>query len=423
MTISIVDPNAGALPGADQSDSLRYAARERRSGARLNGLDGFRALAVTVVALFHFGAPGFSGGWIGPELFFVLSGYLITTLLLDRSEPGGRGLSLTDFWLRRIKRLYPAVLFLVASLVAVVALLDAIGSTSVANVAPGALASESIAALAYYANWHLIVEHVGYFGQSSSLLKHTWSLAIEEQFYLVWPLLFVLIRRSRRWWRPVGLMVAGCGALASAFAAAVAAGHGPINRVYYGTETNAFHLLVGVTLAFAAHGWVPAERTKRLLGYLTLPATAAIVVFVGTASDGSGAPRLAMFRGGELALDLFAATLILSLVFGPPRSPVSRLFNLRPVVWIGSVSYGLYLWHYPLSVILTPSSTGLDRLALTPLLIAATVLAAAFSYSFVEVVVRETLIASRFLRRALYGVGFAGSMALVGAAPWLIRPL
>ena len=422
VTVSIIDPAPGDPFDAPDWD-LPSSTAGRATRHRLNGLDGFRALAVTVVALFHFGVPGFSGGWIGPELFFVLSGYLITTLLLDRSQPGGRGLSLTDFWLRRIKRLYPAVLFLVASLIAVVALLDALRTTSVADVAPGSLASESLAALAYYANWHLISEHVGYFGQSSSLLKHTWSRAIEEQFYVVWPLVFVVIRSSRRWWRPLGLLVAGAGATASALTAAFGAGHTPVNRLYYGTDTNAFHLLVGVTMAFAVHGWTPSDRTKRMLGYLTFVGLAAIIAFVELASGSSGEPRLAMFRGGELALDLAAAALILSLVFGDAGSLISRLFNLRPVVWIGAVSYGLYLWHYPLAVMLTPTSTGLSRLALAPILIALTAAAAAFSYSFVEVVVRETLIASRRTRRAVYGVGFAGSIALVGAAPWLIRPL
>ncbi len=401
------------VPAAPPGHSTRH---------RLNGLDGYRALAVTVVALYHFKVPGFSGGWIGPELFFVLSGYLITTLLLDRSEPGRGRLSLTDFWLRRVRRLYPAVLLLVATLVAVVAVLAALRNTAVSTVVPSSLSSESLAALAYYANWHLIAEHVGYFGQSSSLLKHTWSLAIEEQFYVVFPLVFVLVRRSRVRWRAAGLTVVGLAAAASALDAAVNASGASINSVYYSTQTNAYHLLIGVVLAFASHGWTPGVQARKALTRLGAPAVAVIFFFVQVASDPAGMPRLWMMRGGGVLLDLAAAVLILSLVFGDHGSLVSRLFNLAPVVWVGAVSYGIYLWHYPVAVLLTPASTHLPRVTLVPVLVAVTLAASAFSYYFLEVVVRETLIPVRRVRWSVYATGFAGSMALVLFASSLIKP-
>jgi peptidoglycan/LPS O-acetylase OafA/YrhL len=393
----------------------------RSTEHRLNGLDGFRALAVAVVMLYHFKVGGFSGGWIGPELFFVLSGYLITTLLLDRSDPESYTLSLRDFWTRRIKRLYPAVIFLVAVLISVVAILAALGSISVATISPSGLSSESFAALAYYANWHLISEHVGYFGQSTSLLKHTWSLAIEEQFYVVFPLIFVCIRRWKARWRSVGLVVAGLGAIASAVDAAVTVSPSSINLVYYSTQTNAYHLLVGVFLAFASHSWIPTPRTRRILEVLAAPALVVVMIFVETASDSLGGPRLWMFRGGGVVLDLAAGALLLSLVFGTHRSWVSRAFNLRPVVWIGSISYGLYLWHYPLAVLMTPVTTHLSQYVLVPILIASTIGLAAFSFHFVEVVVRESLIAERRARWAIFGAGIAGTVTLVASASWLIR--
>jgi peptidoglycan/LPS O-acetylase OafA/YrhL len=389
---------------------------------RLNGLDGFRAVAVTVVALFHFGVPGFSGGWIGPELFFVLSGYLITTLLLDRTSPGERGPSLRDFWMRRILRLYPAVLFLVAILVPAVALLNGLHDTAAATISPASLKSESLATIAYYANWHLIAEHTGYFAASTALLKHTWSLAIEEQFYLVWPIVFTVIMRSRRSWRGAGIAVAGAGSLASAAYAASSVSSSNLNTVYYSTQTNAFHLLIGVGLAFATYGWTPGWRARKRLNSLATPAIAVIVLFVGLASTTSGTPRLWMFQGGQVILDLAAAALIVSLVYGDPLSYVSRTFNLRAVVWLGSISYGVYLWHYPLAVLLTPTSTGLPRPILVLVLITATLSIAAFSHRFVEVVVRQGLIVSRRYRWTLYAVGFSGSMALVAGAQWLVRP-
>ncbi len=398
------------------------AAPQEPAKRRLNGLDGFRAVAVTVVVLFHFGVPGFSGGWIGPELFFVLSGFLITTLLLDRTSPGARQPSLPDFWRRRIMRLYPAVLFLVAILLPAVALLDGLHDTSAATISPVSLRSESLAALAYYANWHLIAEHTGYFAQSSSLLKHTWSLAIEEQFYLVWPIVFVVIMRLQKSWRAAGIGVATAGALASAAYAATTVTSSNLNTIYYSTQSNAFHLLIGVCLAFAAYRWTPSSRARGWLTHLAAPAFAVIGVFVALASTTSNAPRLWMFRGGEVVLDVAAAALIAALVYGDPSSHVSRTLNLRPVVWLGSISYGVYLWHYPLAVLLTPTSTGLPRSILVLVLIAATLAIASFSHRFVEVVVREVLIVSRRYRWTIYAAGFSGAMALVAGAQWLVRP-
>ena len=375
-----------------------------------------------MVALFHFGVPGFSGGWVGPELFFVLSGFLITTLLLDRSVPGKRQPSLRDFWRRRITRLYPALVFLVAILLPVVALLDGLHDTTAATISPASLRSESLAAVAYYANWHLIAEHTGYFAQSTSLFKHTWSLAIEEQFDLVWPIVLMLIMRSQRSWRAVGIAVAIAGSLASAAYAAATVTDSNVNTVYYSTQSNAFHLLIGVSLAFVAHGWTPSPQVRVWLTRLGVPALAVIALFVGLASTGSDAPRLWMFRGGEVVLDLVAVALIVSLVFGDPASRVSRTLNLRPVVWLGSISYGVYLWHFPLAVLVTPASTGLPRGLVVLILIAATLAIASFSHRFVEVVVREVLIVSRRYRWTIYATGFSGAMALVAGAQWLVRP-
>jgi peptidoglycan/LPS O-acetylase OafA/YrhL len=419
--VSGVSPAPSAEPDLHPPDWVPEPPPGRSSAHRLNGLDGFRAIAVAVVVLFHFGVPGFSGGWLGPELFFVLSGYLITTLLLDRSEPGGPRLSIRDFWTRRVKRLYPALLFVVVALIAVVSLLAALRVAAVAPLTPASIRSDSLASLAYYANWHLIGAHVGYFGASTSLFKHTWSLAIEEQFYLVWPLVFVLIRRSRNHWRAWGIALAGTGAVLSAIDNGAGLSQSTLNSHYYATQTNAFHLLVGVALAFACHGWDPGVGLRRWLGRMSLPALAIIALFVATASGRDGIPRLWMLRSGEPIVDLAAATLLLSLVFGHRHTLVSRALNLRPVVWIGSVSYGLYLWHYPLAVLVTTDSTGLPHAAVVAIGLSATVAAAAFSYRFVEVVIRETMIVSARLRRTLLLGGLTGSIAMIGWAPWLIR--
>ena len=388
---------------------------------RLNGLDGYRAMAVLVVVLYHFKVPYLGGGWIGPELFFVLSGYLITTLLIDRFASATRPSMLVSFWVRRIKRLYPALLFLIAALIASVAVLAALGVVTAQRLDPSSVTSESWSVLGYYANWHLIAEHVGYFGQSTSLLKHTWSLAIEEQFYLVFPLLFLVIMASKARWRLFGLLFALGGAAASIALTAVEASEGNINTVYYSTPTNAYHLLIGVGLAFALHGWRPSATVTRWFGALALSAVLVIAIFVETASAPGGAPRLWMFQGGGTVLDLVAAALLTALVFGPRTTGVSRAFNWAPMVWIGSVSYGIYLWHYPVAVLATTADTHAGRWGLLAIQIALTLGFTVLSYYLVEVVVRETLIVDRRARWTLYGLGFAGVVILLLCAPWLLN--
>ena len=390
---------------------------------RLNGLDGYRALAVGVVMLYHFKVPGFGGGWVGPELFFVLSGYLITTLLIDRHRPGSGAGWLVDFWLRRIRRLFPALLFLVAMLVAIIALLRGINDPIALQVQPSSLSSESFAALGYYANWHLIAQHVGYFGISSSLLKHTWSLAIEEQFYLIFPPLFALIMLARGRYRLVGLSVALIGAGASIAIAAVSITAANVNTVYYSTQTNAYHLLIGVALAFALHGYEPSPRAQKVLGLLALPALLAIAAILVSASTPAGEPRLWMFSGGGALLDLIAAGLLACLVYGSTTTLLSKTFNLAPVMWLGAVSYGIYLWHFPFAVLLTTTNTSLPSWALPFTQIAATLLMTTFSYYFVERVVRETEIESRSLRWSIYALAVAATIVLLLVAPGLLSSL
>jgi len=402
-------------------DATEEPAPGHSTGHRLNGLDGYRAMAVLVVVLYHFKVPHLGGGWIGPELFFVLSGYLITTLLIDRFASATRPTLLASFWVRRIKRLYPALLFLIAALIATVAVLAALGVTTAQRLDPSSVTSESWSVLGYYANWHLITEHVGYFGQSTSLLKHTWSLAIEEQFYLIFPLLFVLIMASKRHWRLCGLLVAIGGAAASIALTAVEASQGNINTVYYSTPTNAYHLLIGVGLAFAVHRWEPSAKLTRWFGPLALSAVLVIAVFVETASLRSGEPRLWMFQGGGAVLDLVAAALLMALVFGSRTSGVSRAFNWAPMVWIGSVSYGIYLWHYPVAVLATSADTHAGRWGLLAIQIALTLAFTVISYYLVEVVVRETQIAQARIRWLLYGLGMAGAVALLLSAPWILN--
>ena len=387
---------------------------------RLNGLDGIRAIAVIVVVLYHFSVPGFSGGWIGPEIFFVLSGYLITTLLLDRRVQGSTLAKLLDFWIRRIRRLYPALLFLMAALVGVIMLMTSLHDPVTVTVSPSAFRSEAFASMGYYANWHLISQHVDYFGQSTALLKHMWSLAIEEQFYLVFPFIFFAISRSSRYWRQLGVGIGVVGATISIFFCAHYSDQHDLLRAYYSTQSNAYHLLIGVIVAFALHGWAPQTRTKKLLSALAPVSLVALVLFVETSSAASGLPRPWMFHGGGVLLDLSAATLLISLVYGGTQGPVSWAFNQKPIVWIGAVSYGIYLWHYPFSVLLSQTNTHLATVWVVMLQIGATLGATVFSFYFVERVVRETQIPARRLRWTIYALSAVACVLLVGFSPQLI---
>ncbi|HTT87637.1 MAG TPA: acyltransferase, partial [Acidimicrobiales bacterium] len=216
---------------------------------RLPFLDGIRAAAVVVVLLYHAGVPGVGGGLLGVDVFFVLSGFLITSLLCAEHATSG-GLRLRRFWARRARRLLPALFILLLGVAAYARVFSG-------SVDGAAIRADALATLLYVANWHFIASSQGYFAQASaSPLLHAWSLAVEEQYYLVWPLVAVLVlRRGGR--RALG-WVAGVGAAASASLMAVLYVVGvSTDRLYYGTDTRAQALLVGSLLGAAAGrpGW------------------------------------------------------------------------------------------------------------------------------------------------------------------------
>ncbi len=310
-------------------------------------LDGLRAVAVVGVLLFHGGVSWMPGGFLGVDVFFVLSGYLITTLLLRERVADGR-IDLGAFWTRRLRRLLPAlVLLLVGVAVATPFLVDPAQRSSVRG--------DGLAALAYVANWRFVVTEQSYFAGTPSPLRHLWSLAVEEQWYLVFPVVAaVVLRRTRRITAFfVGLLVA---TLASAAWMAVVAGReADPSRAYYGTDTRAHTLLVGALLAVAAAQW-PLHRHRRAL--LVWGALGTMVVAIAYLRVGEG--DLWMYRGGFLAFAVASAGVVAATSVVRPAPRASRLLAVAPLVAIGRVSYGLYLWHWPVDVALTPQRTGLD---------------------------------------------------------------
>ena len=346
-----------------------------QSDRQVPALDGIRALAVGAVVTYHLGAAWLPGGFLGVDLFFVLSGFLITGLLLTEFERRGR-ISLSTFFARRARRLLPAfylLLLVVCGWALLVAAPQAIGD----------LRGAALAALFYVANWFFIITGQSYFAdmQGPSPLEHTWSLSIEEQFYLVWPLLLLLVMRKAG---PRALAVATTALLAgSVVLMGLLYDAGDPSVAYFGTLSRAHELLVGCLLAFAvARGFRLSSRLQ-WTGWLAL---AGVVLMMITVTD-MGA---FYYRGGSLLFCALAAWLILALTPGTGvRAGPSRLFASAPLVWIGLISYGIYLWHWPLILWLTPATTGLSGLPLAGVRIAATVGIAALSYYLVELPIRS----------------------------------
>lgn len=332
-------------------------------------LDGLRAVALTGVLLVH-GMPAWlPGGFLGVDLFFVLSGFLITSLLLREAGHSGR-ISLRGFWARRVRRLLPALIVLVCGVVAA-------GPYLLPEQDPGALRADAVAALTYWANWRMIARGGDYFTETAaaSPLQHTWSLAIEEQFYLLWPLLILLALRARR---PRVVIGAVCAAGFAASAVAAAVLHDPLRpgRAYFGSDTRAAALLAGCALAAAlpivARHPVP-RRAAALTGAAVLAGFAVL----------AGGGDTWLYRGG-FALAAVAGAAVLAELAAAPGTPVARLLGAAPLAWLGRISYGGYLWHWPLFAVLDAGRTGLAGPPLLALRLAATLAVAAVSFHLVE---------------------------------------
>ena len=333
-------------------------------------LDGVRGVAIGVVIAYHLGY--LPGGWLGVDCFFILSGYLITTLLLaERRRTGGT--ALRSFWIRRARRLLPAVLLLLLFL----SVYAWVGGPGLVG---AQLRTPLLATLLYGANWQQVVGGHGYFAQflAPSPLAHTCSLAIEEQYYLVWPLLLIalvfLAGRSRR------VLVGAIGLLAAASAAwmGVAAHVYGANRAYLGTDTRAWELLIG---AMAAVIWTAGGQSRHSRRWSA--ATVGAVAVSALAVADAGGPPAWIWSGG---LVVIAAAMVV-VIIGSLRAPtgfVARVLCLRPLVWLGVISYSLYLWHWPAIVLITGTTTGLSGPSLLIVRLVAMTGAACVSFFLVE---------------------------------------
>ena len=361
----------------------------------LPGLDGVRALAVLGVLLYHADLEWIPGGFLGVDVFFVLSGFLITSLLLEEFDRSGR-IDFGRFYLGRARRLLPALILMLLVVAAVVALFFRDAAAS--------LRADIVASVFYVNNWWYVLNDASYFEfiGRPPLLKHLWSLAVEEQFYLVWPLLaFLAMRVARR--RGVRLLAIGMALTSTAWMIFLSVQNGfpdyaDPSRVYFGTDAHAMGLLIGAALATA---WRPGRlRTEvpaiaRVLitgaGIAALVAVIGFFVFVGEFT-----PWMYQ-RGGFLLLALIVALLIAMATH--PASPLGGWMGSQPWRYLGQRSYGLYLWHWPIFMLTRPTlDVPLDGIPLLVLRLGLTVGIAELSYRFVEMPIRRGAI-DRWVKR------------------------
>jgi peptidoglycan/LPS O-acetylase OafA/YrhL len=368
-----------------------------RQGSNLSyipALDGIRGLAIIVIMGYHAGVFFTSGGFYSLDAFFTLSGFLITSLLIAEWHQTAT-IRLRLFWARRARRLLPALLVMVLVVTLYCAFFVPSGTYP-------HIRSDGIAALFYFANWHFIAAGSNYFAQTApaSPLTHTWSLAVEEQFYLVWPLIFLGVVKL---WRSKLALLLLCiaGALASAIEMACLYSSRDVNRLYYGTDTRAQSLLIGSGLAVALSMW--ADRRERSGGdsawAVRTPSGRAFLLVLGLAGV-TGSVVLwtklsfndsAAYRGGFLLAALATSAILLSVVCSQ-QSLLARAFSFPPLRYIGKISYGLYLWYYPMYIYVDNARTGLTGYPLFFVRGAATLTVAVVSFYVLELPIRKRTI-------------------------------
>ncbi|CAN5857081.1 hypothetical protein BH24ACT3_BH24ACT3_09270 [soil metagenome] len=367
-------------------------------------LDGLRAVAVVAVMLYHGGVSWVPGGFLGVDLFFVLSGHLITTLLL-REWAEDAGVDLRAFWVRRLRRLLPALLLVLAG-VAVYAALWADPLTL------QTLRWDGLSSLGYVANWRFVLSEASYFETFAepSPLRHLWSLAVEEQWYLVWPLLVAgVLRLSRGRTAPLLVVAVALAAASAVWMAVLAGSGGDPSRAYYGTDTRAHTLLIGSVLAMVLHRHPIRSSSARhaAQGAGLAGAIICIAFFIGVHDlDGW------LYQGGFAVLAVAATAVVAASVTAAPPGTglLTRLLAVEPLRRIGLISYGLYLWHWPVNIVLNPERVGFDGPTLLAARTAAAVLLALASYRLIEMPVRLGVLVQW---RARLATGTAVAVAVV----------
>jgi peptidoglycan/LPS O-acetylase OafA/YrhL len=378
------------------------APRKGATLAYLPALDGIRGVAMLAIMGVHAGVFLTNGGFFLLDSFFALSGFLITSLLIVEWRKRDT-IKLGAFWARRARRLLPALFFMLIGVAIIYGLFVPAGTYPT-------LRGDALSALFYFANWHYIASGSNYFHMTglTSPLIHTWSLAVEEQFYLVWPLVFLGVMKLTRSLR-VLLAVAVVGALASATEMALLFNPANINRLYFGTDTHAQSVLVGAALAIGLRLWAESRRRGNELDWqartpwarvvLTSIGVAglavSIVLYITVHSDDPFA-----YKGGFLIAALAASAVLLS-VSCAQFSPLARLLSFPPFTFIGRISYSMYLWHFPLFIFINEQRTGLSPWPLFFVRVIPTIAIALVSFYVVERPIRQGTFLTRFRAQVL----------------------
>ena len=355
------------------------------------GVDGLRALAVATVFIFHAGGTWLPGGFLGVDFFLVISGYLITSLLVAEQRSGGR-IDLWRFWLRRVRRLIPALLLAIAGTLVAMLILHW-------EEVPR-LKGATLSAFAYVTNWYFIFADVPYvekFGRPN-VFTHLWSLAVEEQFYLFWPLVLaviLIVLKLRPW--AIGVLAVAGAAFSTAWAWHLYDPYALPWRIYYGTDTRAVGLFVGIVGAIL----LPPSRLRPIasaagrwgMEIIGLAALAGVLWCMFSIDEFENR----LYQGGMLMLAIPAIVLI--IVSAHPQTLLGKFWGLPALVWIGARSYGMYLWHWPVLMLTRPgddvSISGAPLVAIQIMLVVGI---SALSYRFVEQPIRRNGLAG--LRRA-----------------------
>ena len=381
---------------AADSPSASPEAGGSGTGSRVHympALDGVRAVSMLAIMAYHGGLSWIPGGFFAVDVFFVLSGFLITSLLIGERLSRGR-IRLKAFWARRARRLLPALLVMIIAVTLYARFIAAPGMYP-------QLRSDALSALFYVANWHFILSGQNYFvanGPVSPLL-HTWTLGIEEQFYLVWPLLVVAVMWRGASFRDA-VLVARYGLSWRCLSqvqlhrrSEMALIYQPdnVNRVYFGSDTHAQSLLIGAALAAAVALWrrrgqefVTARSARFVVGFLGLAGIAVLAWMWSQLNvNDSG-----IFDGGFAGASVCVAAVVLCGVL-VPGSLVARVLSFAPLRYLGRISYGMYLWHFPLDVALTEARVGVGGYALFGIRSALTIAIATVSYYGLETPIRS----------------------------------
>lgn len=395
-------------------------ADSRHPRGRLSGLDGLRAIAVSLVVIYHlFPQWVMHGGFIGVDVFFVISGFLITTLLLNENDKTGT-IRLVPFWQRRARRLLPALAVLVTVCASAAWL---VGGDVLVK-----MGAQIVGAATFSYNWVSLAAGTSYFTQDTpELFRNLWSLAVEEQFYVLWPLVLPLFLLLPWGWLRSAIALIAAGASA-AWMGALILGGADMTRPYFGTDSHSFGILLGVAVAFALRrvvrapaGWM-LRLPARIITLIIGAAAVAGLFAVGLVPAGDG---IATFPGALAAASVLSAVAIIAGVW--PRSWFGAAIDVQPLRWIGDRSYGIYLWHWPLIVLLMAWLEGTGPGYAVPVWIGATALAltltaAELSYRFIEQPVRRHGFRGSFalLGSRLVGAPAARVGAFAGIAAWVL---